>query len=124
MQYADIRMCGCADKKYFIPSTIRKNETLSILNTQYSIVMWDVLSGDFDQSISEEKCLENVLSKTRTGSIIVFHDSIKAKKNLYYTLPKVLDHFSKEGFVFENLALTLSKGEGTSDYKSSLKGRI
>jgi hypothetical protein len=66
--------------------------------------MWDVLSGDFDQTISEEKCLKNVLSKTREGSIVVFHDSLKAKKNLYYALPKFLEHFSEKGFAFDGLS--------------------
>ena len=80
-----------------------KRSQYSILNTQYSVVMWDVLSGDFDQTISQEKCLQNVLFKTREGSIVVFHDSIKAKKNLFYALPKFLEHFSKKGFVFEKL---------------------
>ena len=89
-----------------------KRSQFSILNSQFSIVMWDVLSGDFDQTISEEKCLKNVLTKTREGSIVVFHDSIKAKKNLFYTLPKFLEHFSKKGFAFECLTPTLSKGEG------------
>ena len=88
-----------------------KRSQYTALIPQYNIIMWDVLSGDFDQTISEEKCLRNVLNKTRRGSIIVFHDSLKAKKNLYYTLPKVLEHFTREGFVFESLTPTLSKGE-------------
>ena len=77
-----------------------KLSQLSRLKSQYSVVMWEVLSGDFDQTISEEKCLKNVLTKTRAGSIVVFHDSIKAKKNLFFALPKFLEHFSKEGFEF------------------------
>ncbi len=80
-----------------------KQSQYSSLKSQYSVIMWDVLSGDFDQTISEEKCLKNVLSKTRAGSIIVFHDSLKAKKNLMYTLPKFLEHFSEKGFEFEGL---------------------
>ena len=80
-----------------------KRSQYSLLKSQYSVVMWDVLSGDFDQSISEEKCLKNVLTKTREGSIVVFHDSIKAKKNLYHALPKFLEYFSEKGFVFEGL---------------------
>jgi peptidoglycan-N-acetylglucosamine deacetylase len=75
----------------------------SQLRTQHSVIMWDVLSGDFDPTNSEEKCLKNVISKTREGSIIVFHDSLKAKTNLYYALPKFLEHFSKKGFVFDSL---------------------
>ena len=81
-----------------------KRSQYSMITTQYSIVMWDVLSGDFDRGTSEEKCLKNVLSKTRAGSIVVFHDSLKAKKNLEYVLPKFLEHFSEKGFVFESLS--------------------
>ena len=80
-----------------------KQSQISNLKSQYSIVMWDVLSGDFDENTSEEKCLKNVLSKAREGSIVVFHDSVKAKKNLQYVLPKFLEHFSKKGFEFEKL---------------------
>jgi len=61
------------EKKNISPSIRRmKLPQYSILNTQYSLIMWDVLSGDFDQTISEEKCLKNVLAKTREGSIVVF----------------------------------------------------
>lgn len=67
----------------------------------FQIVMWDVLSADFDSSISKEKCLENVLKNTRKGSIIIFHDSKKAESNLRYALPKVLTHYSKLGYVFK-----------------------
>jgi len=62
-------------------------------NKGYKIVMWDVLSGDFDQTISKEKCLRNVTKNIESGSIVVFHDSLKAEKNLRYVLPKVLNIF-------------------------------
>lgn len=64
---------------------------------EYSIIMWDVLSADFDVNISEEKCLQNVLKNIKPGSIVVFHDSLKAEKNLKYVLPKVLDYLYKNG---------------------------
>lgn len=67
----------------------------------YQIVMWGVLSGDFDRKLSNEKCLSNVLNNTQPGSVIVFHDSEKALKKLYYTLPKVLEHFTKKGYSFQ-----------------------
>nr|WP_321230582.1 polysaccharide deacetylase family protein [uncultured Psychroserpens sp.] len=67
----------------------------------YKIIMWDVLSFDWEQDISEEKCLENVISKSKAGSIIVFHDSVKASRNMMYTLPKVLKTFSEKGYVFK-----------------------
>lgn len=60
----------------------------------YKIIMWDVLSADFDQSITKEKCLENVLKNIEAGSVVVFHDSLKAEEKLRYVLPKVLDFIS------------------------------
>ncbi|MBK8140943.1 MAG: polysaccharide deacetylase family protein [Chitinophagaceae bacterium] len=64
------------------------------------IVMWDVLSGDFDKSTTPEQCLKNVVEKTNDGSVIVFHDSVKAWEKLSYTLPRILEHFSRKGFTF------------------------
>lgn len=75
----------------------------SKLNTKYSIVMWDVLSGDFDKNISKEKCLQNVLKNYRNGSIIVFHDSVKAFPRLEFVLPRVLEYFSEKEFAFRSL---------------------
>jgi peptidoglycan/xylan/chitin deacetylase (PgdA/CDA1 family) len=81
-------------------SQIRK---LKIQNSKLKIIMWDVLSGDFDTSLSPEICLGYVLKHTRPGSIIVFHDSTKAWERLRYVLPKVLAHFTKEGYLFKAL---------------------
>lgn len=64
----------------------------------YQIIMWDVLSADFDQSISPEQCFENVLKNVKSGSIIVFHDSVKAFPNLEYTLPRTLEFLSKNKY--------------------------
>lgn len=66
----------------------------------YKVVMWTVLSGDFDTSLSKEKCLSNVLSHVKAGSIIVFHDSEKAWERMSFVLPVVLEHFSKKGYEF------------------------
>lgn len=71
----------------------------------FKIVMWDVLSRDFDTSLTAEDCYKTVIKHTQNGSIIVFHDSEKAFDRLQYCLPKVLAYFSKQGFVFEKLAL-------------------
>lgn len=73
------------------------------LEGQYRIVMWDVLSGDFDLNISGEQCLENVLQNALPGSIIVMHDSLKAAPRLRFALPRVLEHFAAAGYVFEAL---------------------
>jgi len=64
----------------------------------YKIVMWSVLSYDYDASVSEEQCLQNVLQNIQSGSIIVFHDSIKAQKNLRYVLPEVLEYCIENKF--------------------------
>ncbi|NVO03500.1 MAG: polysaccharide deacetylase family protein [Bacteroidetes bacterium] len=73
------------------------------LKKNYSIVLWSVLSYDFDIETTGEKCLENVISHSEAGSIVVFHDSIKASENLFYALPKFLKHFSDLGFEFRAL---------------------
>lgn len=69
----------------------------------YKIIMWDVLSGDFDQSLSKELCLEYTIKHIKSGSIVVFHDSVKSFKNLDYVLPRVLEHFTLDGYKFKSL---------------------
>lgn len=71
---------------------------------KYSIIMWDVLSGDFDKNLSAEKCLYQTIKHVRSGSIVVFHDSTKASKNLFYTLPRFLEHLANKGFTFDKIA--------------------
>jgi len=75
----------------------------SVLNSQFSIVMWDVLSGDFDTKLAPEKCLKNVIKHTENGSIVVFHDSLKAWDRLEYTLTKALQYWTEKGFEFKSL---------------------
>ncbi len=73
------------------------------LRRDRTIVMWDVLTRDYDRSLSPETCLYNTLRAVRRGSIIVFHDSFKAEKNLRYVLPRLVSHFSEMGFAFKPL---------------------
>ena len=79
------------------------NQLLSISSPlpTFKIIMWSVLSGDFDKKLSNKQCLNNVLNNTKSGSIIVFHDSEKALKRMAFVLPKVLDYFSSLGYRFE-----------------------
>ena len=72
---------------------------------QYKIVMWSVLSGDFDRKLSPEDCYRNVVKAAGPGSIIVFHDSEKSFPALRYALPGVLDYFSQRGYSFRNISL-------------------
>jgi peptidoglycan/xylan/chitin deacetylase (PgdA/CDA1 family) len=69
------------------------------------IIMWDVLSADFDSAFSPEQCLQHVLDNANSGSIIVFHDSEKAFNNLKYALPKTLESLKEEGFNFKKIEL-------------------
>lgn len=69
----------------------------------YKIIMWDIITYDFDTKISKEQCLENVLKNVKSGSIIVFHDSKKAFSNLEYVLPRTLEFLKEKGYVCENL---------------------
>ncbi len=84
---------------------IKKSQIKGIksINPNTQIIMWDVLSGDFDQNLSPEKCYKNVIKHTRNGSVIVFHDSLKASERLKYTLPLVLQYFKDRGYQFASL---------------------
>ncbi|MEZ7505170.1 polysaccharide deacetylase family protein [Flavobacterium sp. Arc2] len=92
-----------SEPKLFRPpyGKIKSVQAKKLKNEGYKIIMWDVLSADFDQTITEEKCLKNVISNIKPGSIVVFHDSVKAFKNLEYTLPKVLEYLDKNNFQCE-----------------------
>ncbi|MFM8373252.1 MAG: hypothetical protein ACKOCO_12785 [Bacteroidota bacterium] len=63
--------------------------------------MWDILSGDYSPDISPEQCLSNITANAGPGSIIVMHDSQKARRNLLYALPRVLEYYTSAGFSFE-----------------------
>jgi peptidoglycan/xylan/chitin deacetylase (PgdA/CDA1 family) len=69
----------------------------------FKIVMWSILSGDFDESITAEQCCKNVLKNADSGSVIVFHDSEKAYDKLKYALPLLLKYFSEKGYQFEKI---------------------
>ena len=79
---------------------IKKRQATELQKLGYQIIMWDVLSADFDTKISKKKCLDNVLNNSVSGSIVVFHDSEKAFEKLKYVLPRVLKYFNEKGFEF------------------------
>lgn len=80
-----------------------QQKKLQAVNLRLQIIMWDVLSGDFDTDLTPEGCLSYVLYHTKPGSIIVFHDSTKAWDRMSFALPKVLKYFSEKGFEFAPL---------------------
>lgn len=67
------------------------------------VVMWDVLSKDYVQTLAADTVLKESIKATQAGSIIVFHDNVKAEKNLRYALPRYIDHFQGLGYRFEKL---------------------
>lgn len=103
--FRNVRHCARVAKTLLFrpPYGKLKPKQAEFLQRHYRIVMWDVLSGDFDQSISSEQCLKNVLSNAKSGSIVVFHDSLKALDKLTYALPRVLEHFADLGYQFGKL---------------------
>ena len=86
-----------------ITSFQAKNLRSAMNGKEPKVIMWDVLSGDFDIDCTPQQCLSNVLLATVSGSIIIFHDSEKAFPNLAYSLPRILNYFSEKGYLFKSL---------------------
>lgn len=85
----------------------KSKQSTKLQKLGYKIIMWDVLSYDWDKSVSEETCLNNIISKAKEGSIIVFHDSVKASRNLKYALPKVLEVYGNKGYEFKAISKSI-----------------
>ena len=91
-------------KKLFRPPHGRiKRSQASVLLPEYDIIMWDVLTADYDAAISPAKVLAKTLQYTENGSIVLFHDSIKANKSMSFALPRVLEYFSEREFRFQSI---------------------
>lgn len=92
-------------KKLFRPpyGKITPSQLKKVQRLDYKIVMWDVISMDFDNTFSAKECMKNVTKYSKDGSIIVFHDSIKAFTNLKEVLPEVLEYYGNKGFEFKAL---------------------
>lgn len=96
----DIRIAGeLIDSRLFRPpyGRILPQQVRAVFH-HYKIVMWEVLSVDYNPRISGDRVVKNVISNVQPGSIVVFHDSDKASKNLYYALPIVLEFLKLEGY--------------------------
>ena len=82
---------------------IRNVQAKKLQQEGFRIVMWSIVSLDYDRQIPPEKCLHNILKNAGPGSIIVFHDSLKAENNLRRVLPQVLEHYKNKGYSFKAL---------------------
>lgn len=91
---------GETREKLFRPPYGKLNvkQTKLLKKRGYKIIMWDILSADFDTEITPEKCASNVLKNIQSGSIIIFHDSLKASKNLKYALPQTLKYLRENNY--------------------------
>ena len=76
-----------------------------LLGERYNLIMWDVLSGDYSRMVKPQKCLRNVIKHVKGGSIVVFHDSVKASRNLRYTLPRTLKYLQDNGYKCSSIEL-------------------
>ncbi len=92
-----------------LPFSFRKK-----IEKDLQIVLWDVLSYDFDSYLNRELCLQHTIQCTENGSIVVFHDNIKATRNLIYVLPRFLEHFTEKGFQFAKLPSVQTKTADSS----------
>jgi peptidoglycan/xylan/chitin deacetylase (PgdA/CDA1 family) len=101
----DINECkALVNSKLFRPPYGRiRPSAIKHLRDDYRIIMWTTLTGDYDKNLSPEKVLKNAIDNTTDGSIVVFHDSLKAADRLFYALPRFLEYFSKKGFTFSTI---------------------
>jgi peptidoglycan/xylan/chitin deacetylase (PgdA/CDA1 family) len=76
-----------------------------ILSERYKLIMWDILSRDYSMMVSKRGCVKNVTKHLRPGAIIAFHDSWKARRNLRYALPKILETLAAEGYKCKKIVL-------------------
>ncbi len=83
--------------------TRKQRKALTQSANPFKIIMWSVLSGDFDLTVSPEQCCKNVMENTKSGSVIVFHDSEKAYYRMKFALPVLLKHFTEQGYLFKKI---------------------
>lgn len=92
------------DTKLFRPPHGRITpKQANILAKKYTVVLWDVITRDYDASLKPEQVEKIALKYTRNGSIIVFHDSLKAQKNMQYAFPRAVKQWLSEGYTFATL---------------------
>jgi peptidoglycan/xylan/chitin deacetylase (PgdA/CDA1 family) len=102
----DVKECAAAfqSKLFRPPYGHMRRSQFSTLSRRCKVVMWDVLTYDFDKTFAKEHCLELALMYSRAGSIVVFHDSEKAKERMLYALPRYIEEMKSRGFSFDVLS--------------------
>ena len=109
---ANVSECDSEIRKFEIESKLFRppygkltwSQSKNLKSKGYKIIMWDILSADFDHNITPEKCLDNVLKNVVPGSIIIFNDSVQAFGNLEYVLPKTLQYLKEKEYECKAIA--------------------
>jgi peptidoglycan-N-acetylglucosamine deacetylase len=91
------------------PYGLLKGSQYWVIKAKFNIIMWDVISCDYDPSLKPEQCFRNVIDFVRDGSIITFHDSFKSEKNVLTALPLVIEKLMKEGYSFKKIEFTKTR---------------
>lgn len=102
------------------PYGLLKNSQFKKLKTKYKIIMWDVISCDYDSRLTVENCISNVMDFVRDGSIITFHDSYKAEKNVLAALPKVIELLKAQGYSFRRIEFDKTRPLYTANWIKNL----
>lgn len=76
-----------------------------VLRNRFGIIMYDLVSHDYSRKLTGEQVLDNVKRNVRNGSIIVFHDSLKAEKNMKYALPRAIEWLREQGYNFDKISM-------------------
>jgi peptidoglycan/xylan/chitin deacetylase (PgdA/CDA1 family) len=94
------------DSKLFRPphGHLRLPQLLSLLK-HFKVIMWDVVTRDYSTLITAEQVFDNVKKYTRNGSVIVFHDSLRAENKMKYALPKSIEWLLEQGYTFKLIEL-------------------
>jgi peptidoglycan-N-acetylglucosamine deacetylase len=102
---SEVQQCGqLVTSRLFRPPHGQINRKIARqLRKDYRIIMWSALTGDYDKKLTGEQCLSNAIKHTSPGSIIVFHDSIKARERMEYALPLYIEYCLKQGYTFRIL---------------------
>ena len=89
------------DSKLFRPPYGRvTGKQMKKLRDRYAIIMWDVITHDYNKSLSPETIMRTIKRYSRNGSLVVFHDSIKAKENVLAVLPLAIEYWKSKGYTF------------------------
>ena len=76
-----------------------------VLRARFAIIMYDLVTRDYSKKLNGEQVLDNVRRFARNGSIIVFHDSLKAERNMKYALPRAIEWLKEQGYNFDKLPM-------------------